>query len=365
MTASTRSADPADPADVARSADPATTLGIAIVLGSAALFGLLGPLSRFAYEAGMEPPAFVAWRAGVGLLGMLVYIGWRARTAGVALVAPWHLPRRSQATLLIACITGFTLNLFMFAAFDRVTVALVLLGFYTYPAIVAVASVLLGRERLDGARAVALGLAVVGMLLVVASQLDPAAGVRFDAIGLGLALGAALSQTIYVLVSRDGYREVPVEQALAWVLFVTVIGGGLLATAGGSSGALTYPIDVPSVLPLLLFTGIVAAAIPSLGFLTGIRAIGGMRAGILMLFEPVVGVALAAWLLAEALRPIQVVGAAAILAAAVVLQRAARRDADSGAGPGSGTRDRGSNGETGRPGDGSEPVSAADVRTGP
>ena len=41
-----------------------------------------------------------------------------------------------------------------------------------------------------------------------------------------------------------------------------------------------------------------------------------------MLFEPVVGVALAAWLLDEALAPIQIVGAAAILGAAVLLQRA-------------------------------------------
>ena len=43
-----------------------------------------------------------------------------------------------------------------------------------------------------------------------------------------------------------------------------------------------------------LFTGLFAAAIPSILFLTGIRLIGGTRAGILMLFEPVVGVALAA-----------------------------------------------------------------------
>ena len=69
-----------------------------------------------------------------------------------------------------------------------------------------------------------------------------------------------------------------------------------------------YPLTAPDVLPLLLFTGIFAAAIPSLGFLTGIRAIGGTRAGILMLFEPVVGVALAAWLLGEALVPIQLAG---------------------------------------------------------
>jgi drug/metabolite transporter (DMT)-like permease len=72
----------------------------------------------------------------------------------------------------------------------------------------------------------------------------------------------------------------------------------------------------------LLFTGIAAAAIPSFGFLVGIRLIGGTRVGILMLFEPVVGVALAALLLHEGLAPIQVAGAIAILAAAILLQRA-------------------------------------------
>jgi len=42
-----------------------------------------------------------------------------------------------------------------------------------------------------------------------------------------------------------------------------------------------------------------------------------------MLFEPLVGVTLAALLLHETLLPIQVAGGAAILAAAVVLQRTA------------------------------------------
>ena len=36
------------------------------------------------------------------------------------------------------------------------------------------------------------------MIAVVASQLDPAAGIRLDAIGIGLALGAAVSQTVFV-----------------------------------------------------------------------------------------------------------------------------------------------------------------------
>lgn len=302
----------------------APLIGFGIVLGAAALFGTLGPLARFAYEAGMEPAGFVAWRALIGLAGMSVYVAWRVRRGSTRLVRLGDLRTRSRTMLLLASVMGFTLNLCMFIAFDRITVALALLGFYTYPAMVAVANVALGRERLDQTRALALGLAILGMIAVVASQLDPAGTIRLDAIGIGLALGAAVSQTVFVVISRDGYAEVPTEQAMAIVLLVTVVGSVALAVVTGAQPALVYPLTAPDVLPLLLFTGIFAAAIPSLGFLTGIRAIGGTRAGILMLFEPVVGVALAAWLLSEALVPVQLVGAAAILAAALLLQRSAR-----------------------------------------
>lgn len=307
-------------AAVIPSREPALS-GFAIVLGAAALFGMLGPLSRFAYDAGMEPTAFVAWRAGIGLIALALVVGWGVRRGRMHLIRLADLSTGDLVTLLVAALMGFTLNLAMFIAFDRITVTLALLGFYTYPAMVAVVSVALGRERMDATRVLALGLAIVGMTAVVASQIDPGSGIRFDVIGVALALGAALSQTVYVVVSRDGYRAVPAEQAIVVVLAVSTLGAVLVAVVTGDGTSLTYPLGAPDVLPLLLFTGIVTAAIPSLGFLTGIRAIGGTRAGILMLFEPVVGVALAAWLLHEALVPIQVLGAVAILAAALLIQR--------------------------------------------
>lgn len=300
--------------------------GSLIVLGAATLFGMLGPLSRFAYDAGMTPTAFVAWRAIIGLTTLGLIIGWRVRTGRSSLLHFRGLPPRVRSALLVAALAGFLLNLAMFLAFDRVTVALALLGFYTYPAMVALVGILGGREPLDRPRAIALTLALGGMAAVVASQLDPAAGIRLDALGIGLALGAALSQTLYVTVSRDGYRQVPTEQAIFVVLLVTTIGATTLTLLVDGPGSLLEPLSQPSVLPLLLFTGTFAAAIPSLGFLTGIRAIGGLRAGILMLWEPVVGVALAAALLDEAVVPIQLLGAAAILAAAVILQRTAAAD---------------------------------------
>jgi drug/metabolite transporter (DMT)-like permease len=300
--------------------------GLLIVIVSASLFGMLGPLSRFAYDAGMEPTAFVAWRGMIGFLALAAYVGWRVRRGTTGLVRFGSLPVRAKAAMLAAALAGTVLNLCMFIAFDRITIALALLGFYTYPALVAVANVALGRERLDRTRLTALTLAIAGMIAVVASQLDPAAGIRLDALGIGLALGAAVCQTIFVILARDGYPEVPTEQAMTTVLLASGVGALLVAAVAGGFGSLLYPLREPEVLPLLVFTGTAAAAIPSFGFLTGIRLIGGTRAGILMLFEPVVGVALAATLLAEPLVPIQVVGAVAILGAAVLLQRASHPD---------------------------------------
>jgi drug/metabolite transporter (DMT)-like permease len=50
----------------------------------------------------------------------------------------------------------------MFFAFDLTTIAIALLAFYTYPALVAVVAVALGHERLDGTRIAALVLASPG-----------------------------------------------------------------------------------------------------------------------------------------------------------------------------------------------------------
>src|SRR6478736_1846391 len=287
-------------------ADRPPVMGFAIVLVAASLFGTLGPLSRFAYDAGMQPTPFVVWRGAIGFVAAAIFVAWRISRGSERLTRLGDLDTSARVSLAVAALSGFLLNLSMFIAFDLVTVALALLGFYTYPVIVAV------------------GLAVLGMVAVVASQVDPASGVRVDPLGFGLALAAAGFQALFVIISRSGYRQVPASQAMSVVLATTVVGG----TVAG----LTFPLREPSVLPLLLFTGLFAAAIPSIMFLTGLRLVGGTRAGILMLFEPVVGVALAAVLLDERLAPIQVLGGIAILAAALILQRSAAGEPDGGRG---------------------------------
>ena len=140
--------------------------GTAAVVIAACLFGTLGPASRAAYAAGLTPLAFTFWRAAIGtvaLAALLALLHLRGRSR-----VRWRaLPPRALAALLLAGGTALVLNLAIFSAFERMSIALALLGFYTYPAFVAGAAVALGEERLTRMRAVALALALAGMALVV------------------------------------------------------------------------------------------------------------------------------------------------------------------------------------------------------
>jgi drug/metabolite transporter (DMT)-like permease len=149
---------------------------------------------------------------------------------------------------------------------------------------------------------------------------DPAATAPVQPIGVVLGLTAAGAQVVFVTVSRHGYRSVPADGATLVNIGVSLVGATVVALVIGQGDGLSAPLRSLDPWPVLLLAGIVAAGMSSLLFLTAIRLIGGTRTGILMLLEPVVGVALAALWLGEALVPVQVAGGALVLLGALVLQ---------------------------------------------
>lgn len=296
--------------------------GSLIVVLGGCLFAMLGVLSRWSFDAGMSPFTFVTWRSGVASLAMVALVLVSLRRGG-RLVGWRSLSGRDRVALGVAALMGASLDVTMFLAFSRVSVAIVLLCFYLFPAIVAGASALLGWERLDRVRGAALVVALAGMVAVVVGGPDAGLSGGVDLLGVALAIGSALSQAVFVLVARRGYRQVPAEQAMAVILGVSAAIATLLALVGGTLATVTLPLAKPDLLGLMLFAGVFAAGLPSLLFLVGIRWIGGVRAGILMLIQAPVGVALAAVFLDESIGPVQVVGGIAVLAAAVIIQRSA------------------------------------------
>ncbi|MGH2381344.1 MAG: DMT family transporter, partial [Candidatus Limnocylindria bacterium] len=190
-----------------------------------------------------------------------------------------------------------------------------------YPAVVAMASVLWFGERLDALRWSALGLSTLGLVLTLSGS--GAIG-DLDALGIGLSFLAALTQAFYVLAARHGFARIPPVESAALTMGGAALGYVAIALVIGQLVDLGAPLASGAALLPVLLAGFIGAAIPTLCFITGIRLLGAPRAAILSTFEPVVGVALAAWLLNERPELLQLAGGALILTAAVLLQLGGR-----------------------------------------
>jgi drug/metabolite transporter (DMT)-like permease len=292
-------------------------LGAVLIVIAASSFGVLGPIAQVADGAGVSSLVLVTWRAGVGAIVVLVFMAARA-AAGRRLWSPWReLPLRDRLLVSLAAPTNAALNLGMFVAFLRIGIALALLIFYIYPALVALASVIWFGERLDRLRWAALGISMSGVVLVIVGAGDLGS---LDALGIGLAFIGALAQTFYALAAHHGFRAVPGTQAAA----VTMGGAALVylvvALVIGRLPEMGQPLDSAAALWPVLVAGVLGAGLATVCFIGGIRLLGAPRATILSTLEPVVGVALAAVLFGTLPMPLQFVGGALIITAGIVLQ---------------------------------------------
>lgn len=295
--------------------------GIFIVLGAASLFSTLGVLTNMAFESGISPVAFAAWRETFGAVAMILLLLLGVGRPALAERVPFsQISKTELRNLCIGALAFMTYSLAIFYAFVHLTVALAYLLFYINPAIVTLISTMTGRERLTKSKLFALLLALGGSTLAIMGQMF-GEEVRFDWIGIVLALVAAVGMSVYILVGRSGYSSVPSSYATTIFLVAGAVAFAVIGFSFGDKDSLLLPFQDASHWPLLMFAGVIAAAIPTMMLLTGIRMIGASRSSMLQIFEPVVGSVLAAIFLSQALYFIQIVGGALILCAAYILQR--------------------------------------------
>jgi drug/metabolite transporter (DMT)-like permease len=204
-----------------------------------------------------------------------------------------------------------------FAALRRLDASLLSLLLYTFPAIVTVAAIALGRERASRRTTAALLLASAGLVLVLAL---PGTG-ALDPLGTALALTAAVVYSTYLLTSEGVVGRVG---PLTLSALVCTGAAATLTLVGFTGGEL----DLGRV-SLAGYGWLAAIAVVStvgaVGLLfAGIRRVGPTAASILSTTEPLVTVLLAFLAFGESLGPVQLVGGAFVLAAAAVLSARSR-----------------------------------------
>ncbi|HYI37382.1 MAG TPA: DMT family transporter [Thermoleophilaceae bacterium] len=283
--------------------------GILLCLASAAAFGAMGIFGKLAYEQGSNVATLLSTRFVVAALVLWLLL---AVTGGAGRLRT--LSRRDIFLALGLGAVGYGAQAgCYFAALERMDASLLALVLYTFPAMVAVAAIALGRDRASARTAIALVLAGSGLALVLAGA--AAGSLQLGATALGL--GAAIVYTVYILTS-EGIASRADSLALAALVCtgaaVTLTAGGLI-TGGLDPAAVTAPGWLwLTALAVVSTVGAIAL------FFAGLRRVGPTAAAILSTLEPVVTVALASVVFGESLGPVQLAGGALVLLAAVAVR---------------------------------------------
>ena len=269
-------------------------------LASGAAFGLMAVFGKLAYDEGATVGTLLSVRFALSAL-VLAAVGARPLT---------RLSRRDVATGLGLGAVGYAAPAgCYFAALARIDAGLLSLLLYTFPAIVAVAAVALGRERLEARRVTALAVATTGLALVVGG------GGALDPLGTSLGLAAALLYSAYILVS-DAITIRPLPLAA-----LVCTGAALTLTTASALAGELRPADLTPagwgwIAALALVSTVGAIGL----FFAGLRRTSPTTASILAAVEPLVTVAGAWAAFGERLTPAQLAGGACVLAAVLVLQ---------------------------------------------
>ena len=290
--------------------------GTLFCLGSGAAFGSMAIFGKLAYDEGASVGTLLAVRFTIGAA-----LFWALVVAGGAVGEARALRRRDVGTGLALGAAGYAAQSGMyFLALERIDASILSLLLYTFPAMVTIAAVVLGRDRVDARKLLALALTSGGLVLV----LSGAAAGSFDPVGAALALGAAIVYTAYILVSeRTAARVRP-------YLLSAIVCTGAAATLTIGSAAIgeLRPAAVTAQGWLWLSAIAVVSTVAAIGlFFAGLRRVGPTAAPILATVEPVVTVFLAFLVFGETLAAVQILGAALVLTSVLVLQTRTRKAA--------------------------------------
>ncbi|WP_227497270.1 DMT family transporter [Planctomonas psychrotolerans] len=295
-------------------------MGYLYALIAALLFGINGSVTKVIVGAGLDPAQLTFFRVTgtVVVSGLVLLVTDRAA---------FRLTRHQLGVMAILGVFGVAgLQFFYATALSLLPVGITLLLEYTAVLMVAVIAFFFFSERVKPRLWVSIGL-VLGGLAVVAQIWTGS----LNLLGVVFALLAAVALTVYFLV---GERLLTASSAMAvafWSMLFAALLWAMLSgwwtidpsvfpTAVSLSGNLEA-VSVPLLLPLL-WNVLLGSFAPFFFSYLALKRLTATAAGVIASSE-VIFAFLVAWVwLGEGLNPVQLVGAALVLAGIVLAQTA-------------------------------------------
>ncbi len=279
-------------------------VGVLIALGAATCFALSNTITVIAYRGGSNPLTVTTSRFILPIL--LLFIILRASGKPLALPRPAGL-----VTGLLGVLTAiYSFSLLL--AIDKLGVPIAILVFYLFPILTGIIVAVLGWGRLSAGAMIGALACFAGLALVLGVDQGSHQGT-----GLWLAVFAAAGLATVSAVSGRvirGHdpRQVTLYMAASACLTMIVI--ALLV------GGFRLPETTTGWIALASADLFYAAAM--IGYFMAIARIGAARAALYSYVEPLVAISVAFLLLDQVLSPVQILGAAIVMAALIAVGRA-------------------------------------------
>jgi drug/metabolite transporter (DMT)-like permease len=280
--------------------------GVSATLGRAAFTGRLPGLHAV---SAIDPLILSEGRATFSFLVLLPILRLLRGRQGLRISA------RDLGQLALIGVLGVAAsNYFYYLAIQRTNVATAITVQYTAPIWVLVYTVARRLQKFTLQRVAAVGLAVTGIALVIGVL--GKSGFRLDTIGVFAALLAAFSFAFYnigghnILARRDRWIVLLYTTGSASVFWLLVNPPWKLMAAQYSTAQWLF---------LLLFS-LLSVLAPFSFYFAGLQHLEPTRAIIVSCLEPVFSIVIAAIVLGEIMRPLQILGIVFVLAAITVAQ---------------------------------------------
>ncbi len=297
------------------------TVGYVMVMAAATLFAVNGTISKVVLESGVTPLRLTQARCAGALVGLgLIVLMTRPQSL--------RTNRRELAFLAVFGVCGVAfVQLFYFAAIERLEIGVSLLIQYTAPLLVALWARFVFKEHVRRRVWAALGLAFVGLSVMV----DVWGGVPLDRVGVVLSFISACTFAGYLLLAEHAVgRRDPVSLLVYGFLFASLFWAVVqpwwsfprdevaetVSLLGNLAGT-----ELPAWL-LMLVIVVGGTIVPFILMVGSLQHLPATTVGMVAMLEPVLGALVAYLWLGETLAAQQLLGGAIVLVAIFLAQTA-------------------------------------------
>ncbi|WML55621.1 DMT family transporter [Neobacillus sp. PS3-12] len=219
---------------------------------------------------------------------------------------------KSNALFLI--LSGIALGgnwIFLYQSYDHTTIANATLGYYFAPVFVMILSPFVLREKLSIKKMVCIGVAIIGMLMIVGEGVSSSSSE--DILGLSFGLIAAAFYAALLLLNKFIKDMGKLEMTIIQLGTTTLL---LIPYVFMTSGFGIFEVSGSSI-PFILILGIINTGIGFWLFFSGMEKLKGQSIAMLSYVDPFVAILISAMILHEQLTIDQMLGGALLLGSTI------------------------------------------------